>query len=148
MTRTVTTRVHFKPGGRCGKRMVEGAAPVPPPSPPGRVPRLARLLALAHRFERLIEDGAVVDQAQLAELGHVTRARVTQIMNLLQLAPEIQDEILHMPRVAHGRDPISERDVRPIAGELRWDRQRVMWQRLVAKTGVVPSSTQHDGSTP
>ena len=48
------------------------------------------MLALAHRFDRLLQDGVVADQADLARLGHVSRARVTQIMNLLQLAPDIQ----------------------------------------------------------
>jgi hypothetical protein len=45
----------------------------------------------------------------LADLGHVTRARVCQIMNLLQLAPDIQEAILFLPRVEGGRDPIKER---------------------------------------
>jgi hypothetical protein len=52
---------------------------------------VAKLLELAHRFERLIEFGKVRDHAELARLGHVTRAWLTQIMNLLSLAPDIQE---------------------------------------------------------
>jgi hypothetical protein len=54
----------------------------------GGVPRVARLLALALRFETLIREGRVADYSALAGLGHVSRARMTQIMNLLLLAPD------------------------------------------------------------
>ena len=97
------------------------------PQPPGRLPRITKLMALAIRFEHLIETGAVDGQSDLAELGHVTRARITQIMNLLHLAPDIQAEILFMPRVTEGRDPIAERHVRPIAAEPSWEKQRALW---------------------
>jgi len=98
--------------------------------PPGRLPRLTRLMALAIRFEHLLATGAVRDQTELAELGHVTRARVTQIMNLLHLAPDIQEEILHLPRVTEGRAPIAERHVRPVVAEIDWREQRPLWKRL------------------
>lgn len=68
----------------------------------------------------------MADQAELARLGHVTRARLTQIMNLLNLAPDIQEAILHLPRVERGRDPITERQLRPIAAVVDWERQRRM----------------------
>ena len=90
-------------------------------------------MALAIRFDRLIKDGEIDDQADLARLGHVTRARVTQIMNLLQLAPDIQEAILHLPRTIKGRDPIRERHVAPIAAEPDWQRQRSRWERLTGR---------------
>jgi hypothetical protein len=89
-------------------------------------------MALAIRFEHLIETGAVRDQTDLAELGHVTRARITQIMNLLHLAPDIQEAILNLPRVVHGRDPIAERHLRPIATEPDWEKQRAAWLQTCA----------------
>jgi len=76
--------------------------------PVGRVPRVARLLALARRFELLIETGVAADYADLARLGQVTRARVNQVMNLLVLAPDIQEAILFLPSVTSGKDPVSE----------------------------------------
>jgi hypothetical protein len=91
----------------------------------GRPPRVARLLALAYRFEELVRTGAVKDYAELARLGHITRARVTQIMSLLNLSPEIQEYLLWLPS-EDGRE-LTERDLRRIAGELRWDRQRAMF---------------------
>jgi hypothetical protein len=77
----------------------------------------------------------VKDYAELARLGHVTRARVTQVMNLLQLAPDIQEAILFMPEVEEGRDPVKEWQVRPIAAEVNWGRQRGMWRELAARPG-------------
>ena len=61
-------------------------------------------MALAIRFDGLLHDGAVKDQAELALLDHVSRARVTQIMNLLMLAPDIQESILFLPRTMRGRE--------------------------------------------
>jgi hypothetical protein len=52
---------------------------------------------------------------------------MTQILNLLHLAPDIQETLLHLPRVTEGKDPITERDLRPIAAEVDWGRQRGMW---------------------
>jgi hypothetical protein len=61
------------------------------------IPRIARLLALAIRFDRLLRAEELRDYAELARLGHVTRARMTQIMKLLNLAPDIQEQILFLP---------------------------------------------------
>jgi hypothetical protein len=96
-------------------------------------------MALAIRFDRLIRDGVVADQAELARLGHVTRARLTQIMNLLNLAPDLQEAILFLPRVECGRDPVTERDVRPITAVVDWREQRQQWQRLAARHAGRPS---------
>jgi len=75
----------------------------------------------------------VADYAELARLGHVSRARVTQIMNLLNLAPDIQEELLFLPRTDGSRAPIAERHLRPIAAVLDWRKQRRMWKKLLAK---------------
>jgi len=91
-------------------------------------------MALARRLERLVKSGEVADYADLARLGHVTRARVTQIMNLLNLAPDIQEELLFLPRTVKGRDPIRERHLRPIAAVLDWRKQRRMWKCLLTES--------------
>jgi len=109
---------------------------------PGNVPRVSKMMALAIRFDGLIRRGDVRDYADLARLGYVTRARITQIMNLLTLAPDIQEEILFLPRIYKGREPIREKDVRPIAAVLYWARQRKMWKVLVSER-VINSSTGH-----
>jgi hypothetical protein len=89
------------------------------------------MLALAHRFDRLIREGTVVDQADLARLGHVSRARVTQVLTLMQLAPDIQEAILFLPRIQDGREVIQEHEIRPIAYTPDWKDQRIAWAKLV-----------------
>jgi hypothetical protein len=101
------------------------------PSPTGRVPRISRLLALAWRMEGLIQDGAIVDYNEMAQLGHVSRARITQIMNLLLLAPDIQEQILFLPLTRRGRDPVRLAQLQPIVRILDWNQQRPLWAALV-----------------
>ena len=100
---------------------------------PGNLPRISKLMALAIRFDGLVQRGEVRDYADLARLGYVTRARITQIMNLLNLAPDIQEAILFLPRTVKGRDRIREKEVRPIAAVSHWSRQRKMWAKLTAE---------------
>src|SRR5205814_10320790 len=109
-----------------------GAGPEQPSAlPPGRVPRLARFLALALRLEAQLRQGVLKDCAEVGRLGHVTRPRVSQILTLVHLAPDIQEAILFLPRTQRGRDPVILSDVIPIAMELDWKRQRRAWRRLM-----------------
>ena len=123
---TLSRRIHF------GSTRV-----IRPPQQPvgrggetGRVPRVARLLALAIRFEELVTGGVVQNYAELARLGYVSRARVTQIMNLLELAPDLQEEVLFLPVHSSGRDTITERALRSLAAEPDWRMQRRLWWRI------------------
>ena len=84
--------------------------------------------ALITVVQEIDRRGEVRDYADLARLGYVTRARITQIMNLLNLAPDIQEAILFLPRTVKGRDPIREKDIRPIAAVLDWRKQRKIWK--------------------
>jgi hypothetical protein len=129
---TFQCKVHFTQARRGRKQMAIGDAPAPAAVSLGRVPRIARLMALAIRFEGLLSQGEVRDYADLARLGHVTRARVTQIMNFLNLAPDIQEELLFLPPINAGRDVIKEWQVRPIAAEPEWRKQRRTWRNLQA----------------
>ena len=130
---TVECTVHFKVRHHGQKSLQSGAAPAAPTIEPGRVPRLSRLMALAIRFEKLIRDGRVRDYADLARLGNVSRARLTQIMNLLNLAPDIQEAILFLPRTDRGFDPISERRVRAITAVPDWRKQRRLWREAIRR---------------
>jgi len=125
---TVTRQVRFTQMGK-RKRAIRGPAPVPIERP-GRTPRVAKLMALAIRFDRLLQDGVVANQSELARLAHITQPRLTQIMNLLHLAPDIQEEILHLPPVTTGRDPIHEKALRPVAALMDWREQRRRWVLL------------------
>jgi len=125
---TVRRKVHFVRREH-GRQVVADAAP----HIPGRTPRVSRLMALAIHFDRLIRQGTVADISELARLAHVTQPRMTQIMNLNHLAPDIQEELLFLSPVTRGRDPIGERDLRPIAAIPDWRKQRAMWEGLRGK---------------
>jgi hypothetical protein len=127
---TMQCQVHFKKG-RCGQKVMrKGQRPPSPPVDPGRIPRVSRLMALAIHFDSLIKRGLVCDYADIARLGLVTRARVTQIMNLLLLAPDIQEEILRLPRSTQGRDAITERHLRAMTSVVDWGEQRSLWKTV------------------
>ena len=98
----------------------------------GRVPRVSRLMALAMRFHELIRSGQVTDYAELARLGHVSRARLSQITSLLGLAPDIQEWILFLPRTLKGRDPIQLWQLLPITVIPDWRKQRIRWKSLTS----------------
>jgi len=125
---TVTKQIHFATKGH--RKVAKPGPPHEPSEPAGRIPRVSKLMALAIRFEGLLRDGHVADQSELARLAHVTQPRMTQIMNLLHLAPDIQEAILHLPPVMEGRDPITERDLRPIARVKDWRQQRGLWREI------------------
>jgi hypothetical protein len=84
-------------------------------------------MALALRFDDLLRAGEIASYAELARLGHVTRARVCQILNLVYLAPDLQEALLFLPRTQRGRDPIILADLQPIAARLDWRKQRRRW---------------------
>jgi DNA invertase Pin-like site-specific DNA recombinase len=104
-------------------------------APAGRLPRITRLLALAVRFEGLLRDGAVRDYAELARLGGVSRARITQIMSLRMLAPAIQERILALPAVSLDTDAWNERLLRGMAQRWDWREQLRMWEELEGDRG-------------
>lgn len=121
---TVTKQIHF---ARNAHRKTAKVGPKPTASHPTRIPRVSKLMALAIRFDQLLNDGVVTDQSELARLAHVTQPRMTQIMNLLHLAPDIQEKLLFLLPVPQGRDPITERDLRPITRIKDWQKQRAAW---------------------
>jgi len=86
-------------------------------------------MALAIRFEGLLQEGTIWDYTELARLGRVTRARITQIMKLLHLAPDIQEQILFLPNIRG----LNERNLRPIVSRIHWNEQRRMFQKMTAR---------------
>lgn len=124
-------QVHFHRRGRGSRKELRPGEEPAHPTEPGRVPRIVRLMALAIRLDRLLREREVASYTELAALGHVTRPRISQIMNLLQLAPDIQEEILFLPRTLRGRDPLQLRQLQPIAAVLDWQKQRRLWRELL-----------------
>ena len=143
---TITKQIHFAVKGH---RKVAKPGPTPKPRKTvGRIPRVSKLMALAIRFDGLLRDGTVSNQSDLARLAHVTQPRMTQIMNLLHLAPDIQEEILHLPPVAEGRDPVTERMLRPVAATIDWGVQRSFWLSLRSPDATMraAAAASRDGS--
>ena len=116
---TVKKQVFFTRSER-GRRRIEDNPPASQTVPPGRVPRVSRVMALAIQFDDLLRSGTVSDTIELARLAKVTQPRITQVMNLLHLAPDIQEELLFLPLVNHGRDPIHEKQLRRVCAKTDW----------------------------
>jgi hypothetical protein len=117
---TVDVEILIRPKGRGKPRQdarVAHAAAAP------RIPRITRLMALAIKFHDMVDRGEVCDYADLARLGYVSRARITQIMNLLQLAPDIQEHLL----CEVTSRPTAERYIRRMASIVEWSEQRLSW---------------------
>jgi hypothetical protein len=147
LPQTITCQISLRRQARQHKDLppsrVESASEVPA----GRVPRVARLMALALRFEQLLQAGVLANYAELARLGHVSRARVSQIMNLLLLAPDIQETLLFLPRTLSGRDPIHLRQLLTLAAVRDWRQQRALWQALQEKKAAKPSKERRNGTS-
>lgn len=119
-----------------GRRRVGAAKKRSTPAQAGRIPRISRLMAVAIRLERLLVTGEVSDVTELARLGHVTQPRMSQILNLTLLAPDIQEELLFLPRVEAGKATIHEKMLRPVSAETDWEKQREMWRALTRDTDL------------
>jgi len=97
------------------------------PTPP-RISRITRLMALAIKFQDMVDRGEVGDYADLARLGYVSRARITQIMNLLNLSPQIQEALL-LPKTA-AAEAICEHLIRSVSRFVLWDEQNEAFRAL------------------
>lgn len=123
----VTYTLDFEVRRRGGPKNL--IAPPPNESAATSIPRIARLMALAIRLEGLIRDQAIPDYAAVARRGRVTRARITQIMRLLHLAPDLQEQILFLPPLPR----LNERNLRPIVRLVDWQAQRLLFLELTGK---------------
>ena len=98
----------------------------------GRTPHVSRLVALAIKFQSLVSSGTVRNYRELAEVGHVSRPRLSQIMKLAQLAPEIQEKLLFLPPTFEGPDRVFERHLRFLASVIDWEKQKELFRSFEA----------------
>lgn len=116
---------------RRAQRIALSTTPPPPARAPTRRPaKLAQLLALAHHIEALIAAGDVHHRADAACRMGLTRARITQLLDLTLLAPDLQESILFAEAV-EGIEPFGEREAREVLRLRSWAEQRARWRRLV-----------------
>jgi hypothetical protein len=132
-SKTFEIEFNLKPGVRtidrpAGEQPKEGAAR----RRFDRYPRIVQVVALAIHFQDMLERGEVRNHADLARLGCISRERMSQIMMLAWLAPDIQQEVLSLPKTPGGRFPVSETRLRSIAQIYAWDDQRTGWNEIIA----------------
>ena len=119
--------------GGHGRKQIAGPKPKKS-SAPAKLPHITKLMALAIRLEHLLATGQVKDQAEIARAGGISRARVTQIINLTNLAPDIHEAVLNLEPTTAPVPRFRERDVRTIAIRPNWETQRVLWKRLMKRS--------------
>jgi hypothetical protein len=95
-----------------------------------RPARVARMLALAHRLQEAIERGEYRDRAELARVLGVTKARISQILSLTNLAPDIQEEILLYNKGDGHEHALTDRVLQMIARCSDWSDQRAHWSQI------------------
>lgn len=122
MPRDASDEVSFfrSGGGQAKTRFVDAPAATPPPRRPLRA---AEMLAVAYQMERMIETGIVRDRAEMARVTGFDDSRISQIMNLLWLAPDIQEAVL-LAEIEGGRDWVTAKELLPIARCPSWAGQR------------------------
>ena len=124
----------FRRQGRCVELTNTPPTPPEPRAPVRRPAKVARALALAHHLQRLVDQGLVADRAALARKLGLTRARVTQLLDLLLLAPDIQESVLFMACEDH--EPATERSIRSVASRIDWSKQRKLAELLAVRRDV------------
>jgi len=112
-----------------GSEPVEKPADAPPP-----VPTIVRSLVRAHSYERLIRSGAATSYADVAAMVKQTTARLSQLAMLLNLAPDVQAEILDLAEPENRGATVDEKEVRKIANEADWEKQRKAWREIQFKS--------------
>jgi hypothetical protein len=103
--------------------------PPAPPEPVRRPARVALMLALAHKIQDAIDRGVVRDHVDAAQRLGLTSGRVTQLLDLTLLAPDIQERLLFSESI-DGVESISERQFRRIIRFSGWGEQREKWRRI------------------
>ena len=124
---TIEKRVPFVRGSQGRKPLRAGSRRLASP-----VPRIAQMMALAIHFDELIRTGKMQDQSKLARLGQVPVARISQIMGLLHLAPEIQEQILFLETGPHA-SKLTEKILRGVAMQPDWNQQKKYWELVGMK---------------
>lgn len=144
-SKTFEIEFNLKPGVRvidrpAGEKPKEGAAR----RRFDRYPRIVQVVALAIHFQDMLDRGEVRNHADLARLGCISRERMSQIIMLAWLAPDIQQEILNLPKTPGGRSCVSEASVRSIARIVRWEDQRIRWRFFTEQDGAkCPTLVHH-----
>ncbi len=129
MSASIKMKVHFVAGQRGHRVLRKGKQPKHSKST--RLPRITRLMALALRYEGLLEQGLVRNHQELADLAGVERSQISTILRFRLLAPDIQEWLLNLPETEKGKDPVGMIELRSIAATPSWEKQREQLHSLI-----------------
>lgn len=119
---TVRTKMSLSVSGK-GRKRLNTCGGKATGRPAGTIPRISRLMALAIKYQGMLDRGEVESITELARLCHVTQPRMSQILSLNFLSPMIQEELLFLPLVGRGKPEVHEKMLRPISSEVDWQVQ-------------------------
>lgn len=122
MSASIKMKVHFAAGQRGHRVLRKGKQPKHSKST--RLPRITRLMALAIKYESLLEKGLVHTHQELADLAGVERSQISTILRFRLLAADIQEWLLNLPETEKGNDPVGMIELRSIAATPSWEKQR------------------------
>jgi len=143
MSPSIKMNVHFSPGN-CGHKILRKGRR-PKHAKPTRLPRITRLMALSIKYERLIRQGLIAKQIELADLAGIGRSQAALIIRLRLLAPGIQEWLLNLPETEKSEDPVVWSDIQPLTRIISWRQQHQHLVQLLAAKGI--SLPQADGLT-
>lgn len=112
-----------------GRKRIEPRPVEEPVKPMTSVPRISRLMALAIKYQRMLDRGEVAGITELARLCHVTQPRMSQILNLNLLSPSIQEHLLFIPPTESGKPTMHEKKLRDVCAETDWHVQQSKFAR-------------------
>lgn len=123
---------------RAGRVFFSGAAPPPPTGPVRRPAKLAITLAIARYLDAQLAHRQVHDRAELAKLLGLSRARITQILDLVLLDPRIQEEVLFAEAIDGVEPPFTQATARRVALIPLWSEQRAAWEKAKRQPQETP----------
>lgn len=136
-------RFHLSAGPRPPRARQNSRAHAAADPAPRQLPRITRLMALAIKLENLVCEHPDLTHRDLARLGHVSATRLTQVLNLLHLAPDLQERLLRLEPNPKGREHIHESALRRLSGLYDWRLQRLAFEAIVSDAG---GCERHGGS--
>jgi hypothetical protein len=116
---TVRTKMSLSVSGK-GRKRLNACGDKTTAKPTGRIPRISRLMALAIKYQGMLDRGEVESVTELAKLCHVTQPRMSQILSLNLLSPMIQERLLYLPLVESGKPEVHEKMLRLVCVEIDW----------------------------
>lgn len=138
MSTSIKLNVHFSAGNRSHRQLYKGKQPKVEKLT--RLPRIARLMALAVKYDHLLSEGVIDTHRELATLAGVERSHISTVLRFRLLAPDIQEWLINLPKSEKGENPIGMMELRAIAATPSWDKQREKFYRLVASKKSHPQS--------